>query len=1276
MTQPLSISNIPAKLPGTSIKSRAKHSPLGMIPQKIPYPAKLPILEKKVQIIEALRKNPVVIITGETGSGKTTQIPKMCLEAGRGRTGMIGCTQPRRVAAIAVAQRIADELGEPLGRSVGYKIRFDDQSRRQPRIKIMTDGILLRETQSDPGLSAYDTLIIDEAHERSLNIDFLLGIGKDLLSKRRDLQLIITSATIDCEKFSRAFDNAPIIEVSGRTYPVEVLYLPPEQDQNGFSELSDPEAAVAAVEMLDRGNETGDILIFMPTERDIRETCEILRGKYDRAVILPLFARLPWREQSRIFQDYEAQKIIVATNIAETSLTIPGIRYVIDPGTARISQYNPRTRTNSLPVKEISRSSADQRKGRCGRVAAGLCIRLYSEEDYGNRPPFTAPEIMRSNLAGVILKMLSLHLPDIASFPFLDRPPGRSIQDGLETLRELGALEREGAEGAAGVLTDKGRFMARIPLDPRLGRMLIEARKEGCLEEIIILAAALSMQDPRERPADKEEEADKMHGLFQDPASDFMTLLHIWKGFQQVVLGKSSRSKLKGYCRRHFLSYKRMCEWQDVVEQIKEILREERFLKAAAETQKNYQDFYAAIHRSILSGYLSNIAVKREKNTYLATKGREIMLFPGSVLFNKGGTWIVAAEILETSRTFARMCATIDSAWLEALGGPLCRHSYSEPHWEKNRGEVVAWEQVSLFGLVIVPRRSVSYGPIAPEEAAQIFIRQALLEGEIKFPFAFLGHNQALRETIAALEDRLRRPDLLVTDEVLAQFYEQRLPGVYNIRTLQRMIKDRGTDSFLRMEESELLAGQPDPEELALYPEEIELGGARFPLVYQFLPGAGDDGSTVQVPVHLLPLLKPEDTEWLIPGLLREKITSLLKGLPKEYRKKLLPLSATCAVICREMPVRQGHFLSCLADFIYKRYGLEIPAAAWPLASLPEHLRLRFSVIDREDKEIAAGRDLALLQSDAVIQARGTALDDLRKIWEKDGISTWDFGDLPEYLELADRPGQVGRAYPALVARDEQLALRLFLDHEEALRQHGKGVAGLFALHFAEERKHLKKNLALDEEMRAWTKYAGGPKSLERALVNLVWQNLFAINIRTSETFQTHAAQARSRILPAGQEMLRAVLPLLKAYHEAASRLQTLEEAHRFNRPARQFLGDLQKALDRLGGPAFLERYGPERLVHFPRYLRGLTLGAERGLLHLEKALAKVSEISSLADELQALADNLTPGSSREKRTALEECFWMIEEYRVSLFAQELKTPFPISRKKITSKLGEIKRLF
>jgi ATP-dependent helicase HrpA len=1259
--------------PANKIAARRRRIP------RIAYPPALPILAKREAIVAAIRRHPVVVITGETGSGKTTQIPKMCLEAGRGLTGLIGCTQPRRIAATTVARRIAEELGEEIGRSVGYKIRFDDRTPHGAFFKIMTDGILLMEAQRDPELRAYDTIIVDEAHERSLNIDFILGILKALLPRRPDLRVVITSATIDTEKFSQAFDGAPIIEASGRLYPVEVRYKPLDPALEEKGEITPVEAAVRAVEELHRVRDSGDVLIFMPTERDIRETCELLAGRFREDVeILPLFSRLTTAQQQRVFLTADCRKIIVATNVAETSITIPGIRYVIDTGLARVVQYNPRSRTTGLPVRAISRSSADQRKGRCGRVQNGVCIRLYSEEDYLGRPLFTPPEILRANLAGVILRMLALGLGDIDAFPFIDRPAPKSIRDGLEILQELDAIEPEPQEGQEAPpswrLTERGRFMARLPLDPRISRMIIEARTEGCLPEIAVLAAALSIQDPRERPAEKEAQADQAHALFKDPASDFSSLLAIWQRCHGLGASLKTQNQLRRFCREHFLSYRRMREWRDIRDQILTILAEQKLLPAPGRTTRQGADLYAALHRSILSGYLGNIAVKKEKNFYTATQGRQAMLFPGSGLFNRGGNWIVAAEMVETSRLFARTAANIESAWLEELGGRLCRHTYAQPRWEKKRGEVVATEQVTLFGLPIVSGRPVSFGRIDPEAASRIFILGALVEGEVSRPLPFLTHNLALIERIAALEDKVRRRDLLVGEEEIARFYETRLPGIFDIRTLQHLIRDRGGDAFLRMTEQDLLVSAPDPEEIALFPEAVKADGWRLGCLYRFEPGKPLDGVTLKVPVQAVPTLSPESLDWAIPGLLREKVMALLKGLPKAYRKQLMPLDKTCGIILAEL-VREGPLPTALGRFVFLRFGVDIPARSWPLDQLEEHLKLRISIVDQKEREIAGGRDMALLRREFAGERESDLFAGARLIWEKVNLTEWDFGDLPETITLTGPEGHTPPAFPALAAEETGVALRLFRSAGEANLSHPKGVRALLAMLFRDAIRQLRKAVTPGGSLKIWAAAFGGVKPLENATVEKVMADLFEADVRTREDFQRHAEKVRSEILPRGLDVLRQAGPPLKALYEATEQFRTLEGANRGNRPLLDFLAGLREASRGLLPPDFLLRYAPERLNHIGRYLRALTVHAERGSVHLEKAREREREIQELVFWRESMLRDLSPYTSAEKRQALEEFRWLLEEYRVSLCAQELKTAVPVSRKRIESRMAEIQRL-
>ena len=1245
----------------------------------ISYPGALPITARRDDIVTAIKKHRVVVITGETGSGKTTQIPKMCLEAGRGLSGVIGCTQPRRVAAVTVAHRIAEELGEEIGRSVGYQIRFEDRSGGNNYIKIMTDGILLNEAQNDPYLRRYDTIIVDEAHERSLNIDFVLGILLSLLRKRRDIKVIITSATIDAEKFSRVF-HAPIIQVSGRMYPVEVRYQPLDHQLEESGEITYVDCSVTALEKVMKDRSEGDILIFMPTERDIREACQLIEAKLDhRAVVLPLFARLPWREQRRIFQPASKRKIVVATNVAETSITIPGIRYVIDTGLARISQYNPRSRTTSLPVRAISRSSADQRKGRCGRVQNGVCVRLFDKADFENRPLFTEPEILRSNLAEVILRMLSLNLGDISTYPFIDPPHTKNIRDGIDILREIGAItidtrDEEPGDGKHYSLTERGTIMARLPIDPRISRMIIEAERERCVNEILIISSALSIQDPRERPAECEKEADKVHTRFADPSSDFMTLLRIWNKYHDLMQTAKSKGRIKTFCREHYLSIRRMREWVDVYDQLKAILDEQGWrIRKRIETDD--KALYDGIHKSILSGYLSNIAIRKEKNIYTAARGKDVMIFPGSGLFNKGGGWIVAAEMIETSRLFARMAANIKVEWLEELGGGLCRRTYSEPHWSRDRGEVVAYEQVSLFGLVIVTKRPISYGPINPDEASEIFIRSALIEGDLRKPFSFLLYNLGVIELISDMEDRIRRRNLLAGEDELARFYRERLARVYDTRTLQKLIRDKGSDEFLRMKEEDVMVRTPEEDELALYPRDVTLDGHRFTCDYRYEPGHPEDGVTVKVPLHMISAVPAASADWIVPGLIRERITALLKGLPKEFKKKLQPLSQTCDIIIAEMADHGYALISALGKFIHQRFGVDIPASSWNTDAIDDRLQPRFAVIDERGNELKASRDISSLQKDILDETQSNAFEKACKFWEKMGVTTWDFGDLPDAIALESRGQLEGYAYPGLEAATGSVNIRLYKNKHDAEVLHRKGVAALYKIYFKNELKYLKKYISLDGDMKKWADSFGGARLVESAILEKVAHDLFSKSIRSRDTFIRYAEDVRSRILPHGQDTMNRCGPAIKSYYDISTFLQNLRQANRANKPVLDYLAYLKEETNQLLPSDFLIHYESERLIHIMRYLKAIGIRAERGIAHLDKALGRIKEVNIFSDNLQYMINNSSAGVSQERLKLVQEYRWMIEEYKVSLFAQELKTAFPVSRKRLEKKRQEIERI-
>jgi ATP-dependent helicase HrpA len=1242
----------------------------------------LPITASREAIVRAIRRHRVVIVSGETGSGKTTQIPKFCLEAGRGRDGWIGCTQPRRIAATSVAHRIAEEFGESLGRSVGYKIRFHDRTPPTAYVKVMTDGILLAEAQADPLLSRYDTLIVDEAHERSLNIDFVLGILKNILENREDFKLVITSATIDTEKFSKAFDGAPVIEVSGRLFPVEIRYRPLDADDN--EEVTHVEAAVQAVVDLMADAPSGDLLVFMPTEQDIRETCEMLEARsVSPPMILPLYARLSADAQRRVFSKTGARKVIVATNVAETSITIPGIRYVVDTGLARIPRYSPRSRTTGLPVVPISRSSADQRSGRCGRVQDGVCIRLFSEEDYLGRPRFTPPEIVRSSLADVILRMIALGLGDIDAFPFIDPPDPKRIKDGLAILTELGAIGGNG-RGGEQRLTRRGRLMARLPLDPRLSRMLIESCREGCLEEMAVIVSALSIQDPKERPSDATQAADQAHARFKDPESDFVTFLNIWNAYQEASRTGKTKGGLKGFCRRSFISFRRMREWLDIHRQIVQLLSDSDLgpkgprPSAAADTHtERFGALYSAIHRSILSGFLSQIAQKKEKNLFRTSREREVMVFPGSALFNRAGDWIMAAEIVETSRLFARTVAHIDPKWIEPLAGDLCRRTFMDPHWERKRGTVMAREQVTLFGLLIEPGRPVVYGRIDPAGATEVFVRSALVDGDLRSPLPFMAHNRAVADGVADKEDRLRRRGIFAGEEALCDFYRRRLDAVWDIRTLNRLIRQRG-DEFLRVTEDDLIQTVPDADELALYPDRVTLGPSTFAVDYRFEPGADADGVTVSIPAAAAKGVASRETEWLVPGLLREKLTLLIKGLPKPYRRRLVPVTNTVEILMREMPRAPEGLMVSLVEFVRRRFGIDIPAEAWSLDSLPEHLKMRFEVTGADGKVLLSGRDPVDLRQRALTgQPDPRPLAEKRALWEKEGLTDWTFGDLPESVALKMDDGVAWALFPGLSAHPggASVDLRLFDSRERALAHHRAGVETLYRIRFAKEIRRLGRQVRLPLHVAAAIAYSGGAAGMVERIVTRSIQSLFRKDIRRAEDFEGHGREMIRDLVPAVNRWLELAVPVLEAVAETRTLLFNLGAANAANPLLSELLARLTGDLMALIPEHFVMLYGPDRMPHLPRYAKAIGIRARRAVDQPVKDRAKAEEIAPLQQALSRFLEGLDEGASQGKKDTIEDLFWGIEEYKVSVFAQELGTSGPVSLKRLRGLIRDIDRM-
>ncbi|MBU1185815.1 MAG: ATP-dependent RNA helicase HrpA [Acidobacteria bacterium] len=1240
----------------------------------VSFPGELPISGRAADIISAIRENRVVILSGETGCGKSTQIPKMCLKAGRGLSGQIACTQPRRIAAITIAHRIAEELGEGIGLSVGYKIRFREKASPETFIKVVTDGMLLAETQGDPRLFTYDTIIIDEAHERSLNIDFLLGIMRNLLDVRPDLKLIITSATLDTEKFSKAFENAPIIQVSGRMYPVTIEYRSPGPKGTATDETDYVETAVKAVHDIKAKKKPGDILVFMPTEQDIIETCDKLEGKqFAGTTVLPLYARLPGTQQGRVYH-VSGPKIVVATNVAETSLTIPGIRYVVDTGLARISRYIPGTRTHSLPVSAISRSSADQRAGRCGRVEEGVCIRLYERQDYEKRPLYTLPEIQRSNLAEVILRMIDLGLDHPSVFPFVDHPKPKHIKDGYDLLLELGGIQKE---GRSYTLTKRGRLMARMPLDPQISRMLIEAQKEGVLREVAVIASALSIRDPRERPPEKAAQADQKHAPFRHPDSDFLTLLNIWDTYNGSWEKLKSQNQKRKFCLTHFLSYPRMREWTFIHDQIRDILKELRVPVEEGDRKTITPRLAAAVHRCVLSGYLSNIAVHKEKNMYQAAKGRDVMLFPGSTLFNHPPPWIVAAEMVETSRLFAKKTARIDPAWLEALGGDLCRSSYSEPFWDKKQGDVYAEERVTLFGLQIISGRRKAYGPINPEAAHEVFVQSALIEGHVDRPFSFLQANLYLVRRLQVMEDKLRRRDILIPEDELAGFYSQRLQGVYNVRGLESRIREKGGEAFLRLTEEDLLRLRPGQDLLSLFPDEMTLEDRTFRAEYAFDPGEKADGITIKVPAAQVPHLPAEELEWGVPGLFRDKITALIKGLPKRYRKQLVPASDTAAVIERDMERTHPSLFTCLSAFVKKRFRIDIPAEAWAAAEIPDYLRVRIAVTDHKGKEIQSGRDLLVLKKTGwkpPPPQASTAWKKAQKEWEREDLKDWDFGDLPDELEL----GRFLVAYPGLEADGERVNIRLFDSRQAAADSTEAGVEALLLRRFRKDLEFTCRYLRIPEEYESEALYFGGRKNLEDALARHLGQEVFRRFFQKQDKYLTYANQAVNTLFEKGHILMELTLRVLDEYRKTLLFFREIEQKAKGGQSVLDLQAGLKRDLVRIVPKDFLDRYRMDRLSHLPRYLEALRIRLERGKNDPDKDARKAANIAVFEGALAQLEAesgkilSVDSALSVERRKALEELRWMLEEFRVNQFAPELKTAFPISAKRLQKKLSDI----
>lgn len=1229
---------------------------------QLQFPSELPISAHREELIEAIQKNRVVIVAGDTGSGKTTQIPKLCLAAGRGRKKMIGCTQPRRIAAVSIAEKVGNEMQSPS--TVGYKIRFRDKTGPDCRIKFMTDGVLLAETRQDRFLQKYDTLIVDEAHERSLNIDFLLGYLHQLLEKSSDLKLIIASATIDTEKFSKHFADAPVVSVSGRTYPIAFHYAE-DCEENYVA------AAIRETVALCDASQYGDVLVFMPTERDIRDTIQGLEKLIgDQYTILPLFGRLQSRDQRKIFKIGSKRKIIVSTNVAETSVTVPRIHFVVDTGLARISRYNPVAGTTSLRVEKISQASCNQRAGRCGRIAPGTCIRLFSEEDYMSRSEYTLPEIQRSNLASVILQMKSLSLGDPRNFPFIDKPIGRALHNGERTLKELGALSQHNK------LTRTGRVMASLPIDPPISRIIIEGARLGALTEIKIIASALAIQDPRVRPAEQENKADQAHARFTDKQSDFMSLLAIWQTYHNVSDQVSSASKLRKFCNTHFLSWQRMREWFDIHEQLGRILKTN---KGFSENKQPAE--YATIHQALSCGFLRNIATKKKKNIYTGSGGREVMLFPGSCLFDRGPQWIIAGEFMETSRLFARNVATIDVKWLEKIGGDLCHRSWSDPHFEKKSGQVVAFEKVTLFGLPIVAGRRVNYGRInekTKKEAQSIFIEQALIEGQLGGSYDFLQHNQNLLAELAGFEDRFRKPGFTVEEQLVREFYEQRLGSVHDRFTLNRLLKRKKGSKFLFMDRDELCREAPSSDELYRFPEFVSTNAGTLQLHYRFEPGHKEDGVTLSVPLALSQNLNPTQFEWLVPGLLEEKIFHLLKKLPKKLRKHLVPLPETTTLLMDAMEYGKGSLYEALEKAILRTRQVSIRRSDWQADTLPVHLKMRFVVISDRGEKIAETRSFLELEQQKIPE---TSAQPKRKTLnkaplEKSGITGWDFADVPAYLQREEREQYL---FPALFPDETKRCLSLrYVDNEQtSIRQNRYGLAYLYGLSFSKEIKLLRKECkaTLTSHSASWLALEWQPekKKRDQALCDFIVKNIFKTHsgiIPDRRTYNAVIDEVRKNSLNrSARKILDSVTELLR--QRRTVQMQLLEWQNRFGAPTKNSaFNSFQKQLDTILPSNFLVSRTFDSLKHCQRYLKALSLRIERAQYSPDKDHNKAQRLQKALDRLEKI-DTFT-GHSSICCNLMEEYKTMIAEFHVSIFAPELGTSMPVSEKRLAKKWQEL----
>jgi ATP-dependent helicase HrpA len=1252
---------------------------------KITYPEELPVSQRRDEIAAAIRDHQVVIVAGETGSGKTTQLPKICLELGRGVEGMIGHTQPRRIAARSVAARIADELSTPLGAAVGFQIRFNATVGEQTLLKVMTDGILLAEIAADRMLRRYDTLIIDEAHERSLNIDFILGYLHQLLPRRPDLKLIITSATIDPQRFSRHFGDAPVIEVSGRTYPVELRYRPivDPDDPDADPDRDQVQAIVDAVEEL-RHERPGDILVFLSGEREIRDAADALgRAHLPDTEIIPLYARLSTADQQRVFAPHRGRRIVLATNVAETSLTVPGIRYVIDPGTARISRYSHRLKVQRLPIEPVSQASANQRAGRCGRTSDGICVRLYSQADYEARPAFTEPEILRTNLASVILQMTALGLGEVAAFGFIDPPDRRNVSAGIDLLTEIGALGLD----AGRPLTPVGRRLAQLPVDPRLGRMVLEAERNGCVRDVVVIAAALSIQDPRERPSDQQASADARHARFAHPDSDFLTYLNLWRYLAEQQTARSG-NQFRKLCRAEFLNYLRVREWQDLESQLRQTLRSLGIALGTPRTQPSIvesssdeavRDPISAaeaqrIHTCVLAGLLSHVGLKdAERSEYAGARGAKFAIFPGSALARRPPRWVVAAELVETSRLWARIAARIEPEWVEPLAGHLVKRAYSEPHWSAKRGGVVAYERVTLYGVPLVARRMVNYGRIDPVLSRELFIRHALVEGDWDSPHTFLADNRALLAEVAELEHRARRRDVVVDDQTLYDFYDARVA--------ESVVSARHFDSWWRKaqrDDRELLSFSRDmlvnPDARVVtrtdFPDVWRQGELNLALEYRFEPGTPNDGVTVHTPLIAINQLDPEDFAWQVPGLREELVVALIRGLPKQLRRSFVPVPDHARQVLARVTPRSKPLLAAITDELAAMTGERVPADAWRPGDVPAHLRMTFEVRDGSGAVLASGKDLEALRA-ALRPKTQAALSTAGRQLERDGLREWSFGVLPRTFEQTSG-GYAVRAYPAIVDCGDSVAVRLLESEAEQASAMWAGTRRLLLLGAPSPVRFLLAQLSTAEKLTLNHNPHGSVAAMLADCTACAVDEILRERggpVWTPEEFGRLAAAVRAELNPMVLQVVSRVRDVLGLAYQVVSRLgrTPASPATAAIAPA---LADLRAQYLGLIYDGFVTATGLRQLTQLPRYLTAMLQRLDKLPENPARDRQWQQQVEVVAAEYRQLLAELAP--QRRDEPAVREIRWMIEELRVSFFAQTLGTAYPVSDKRIYRAMDQI----